>query len=274
MKFAMTLLAALGCSGCCCNGMEFTDKEPWKLAVLNEIANPQVPALDAGTANVFEIEVSYPRGWSQADEDAAIERVARREVKRLQRLIHAGAPSEDEEPVQLAEPQLAYTVRFVMLNPDASGQGGFAGDDCTACLPEAVAHHAVWVRRSGHAPIELNEMTRSQLLSGVELHGRFSVASPGDATVTVLNAPAEGHATLRLVESCKANVLLVEKKIETSPRKFEDKSWFELRETPCAGDAMTSRKIVGPTFESGGEAPSQRLIELLKQQLDALGIAH
>jgi hypothetical protein len=51
--------------------MEFTDTEPWKIAVLNETANPQVLALDAGTANVFEIEVSYPRGWTQADYDSA-----------------------------------------------------------------------------------------------------------------------------------------------------------------------------------------------------------
>jgi hypothetical protein len=55
-------------------------------------------------------------------------------VKRLQLLIHAGGPSDDAEIVVPAEQERSFIVRFVMLNPDASGQGGFAGADCAACV--------------------------------------------------------------------------------------------------------------------------------------------
>lgn len=270
----MPLVAALGCSGCCCNGMEFTDTEPWKNAVLNEVANPQVRALDAGTANVFEIEVSYPRLWTQADEDAALERAARREVKWLQFLIHAGGPSEDLHDATAHEQEPSYVVRFVVLNPDASGHGGFVGADCAVCLPEAVAHHAALLRTSGLAPFDLQKVTREELMKGFELHGRFTVGSPADANSMTITAPPEGRAKLRLVESCKATVLLVEKKVEISPRKFEEQRWYELRDAPCASDATTTREVVGPVFKSDGEPPSQRLIELLKKQLDASHIPH
>jgi hypothetical protein len=68
-------------------------------------------------------------------------------------------------------------------------------------------------------------------------------------------------------------VLLVEKKVETSLGKFEERSWYELRDTPCARDATTTRDFEGPQFTSV-DALSHPRVQFLRKQLDARGIAY
>lgn len=287
MRSVFTLAVAMSVAGCCCPGAEFTDAEPWKLAVQRETANPQIYALEPGTANVFEVELSYPRGWTQQDEAGAAERVAQREVQRLQALLVAngGDPGEKVEvsPLPKRTMELSSAVRFVVLHPSASlERDNYDGADCGPCLRDAMAKHALLLRNSGFAPLDLQTVTHEQLVAGVELHGHFSVGSPADTALLALDAPPEGRATLRLVESCKAKVLRVEKKLNVGngsgviavPR-YEEHAWYELRDTPCAGDGVTSRRDVGPQFNAGqGVAPSQRRVWELQQQLDRLGVAH
>ena len=287
MRSVFTLAVAMSVAGCCCPGAEFTDAEPWKLAVQRETANPQIYALEPGTANVFEVELSYPRGWTQRDEDAAAERAAQREVQRLQALlaahgVDAGA-SVPAPAVEVRPLERSLVVRFVLVHPSASlERDSYQGADCIPCAREAAANHAVLLRSSGFAPIDLQTVTREQLIAGVELHGHFSFGSASEENTSSLAAPPEGRATLRLVESCKAKVLRVEKKLNVGngsgviavPR-YEEHAWYELRDTPCAGDGVTSRRDVGPQFNAGqGVAPSQRRVWELQQQLDRLGVAH
>lgn len=287
MRALLTLAFVMCAAGCCCPGAEFTDREEWKLAVQREKANPQVYALEAGTANVFEIELSYPRGWTQADEDAAAERAAQREVARLQTLLvaHGGDPGPKVTVTEVtARPlQRALVVRFVVVHPSSSQlRDSYEGGDCRPCEREARTNHAVLLRSAGFAPLNLQTVTREQLLAGVELHGRFSVGSPAEDNTLSLEAPPEGRATLRLVESCKAEVLRVEKKLNAgngggviAVPQYVDHAWYELRDTPCAGDAATTKAAEGPQFETGERTPpSLRRAWELGAQLDRLGVAH
>jgi hypothetical protein len=78
-------LGALLLSGCCCNpfsGSESTRE--WDRVVSRERANRQTEALEAGTANVFVLEVSLPAGLTQAEQDALDDRRLRREVAALE----------------------------------------------------------------------------------------------------------------------------------------------------------------------------------------------
>lgn len=287
MRALFVATFVMACGGCCCPGAEFTDHEEWKHAVQRETANPQLYSLEAGTANVFEVEIKYPRGWTQELEDAAAERAAQREVVRLQQLLAANgvdAGTQLKVAAVTAQPlELSLVVRFVLVHPSASQErDSYQGADCKPCAREAIANHAVLMRSSGFSPVDLQTVTHEQLVAGVELHGHFSVGSASESNTISLAAPPEGRATVRLVESCKAKVLRVEKKLNAgngggviAVPNYVEHAWYELREAPCAGDGTTTRNLVGPQFVSGESTPpSLRRAWELRQQLDQLGIAH
>ncbi len=78
-------LCAVLLSGCCCNPFSgSTSSSEWDRVVARERANRQTEALEAGTANVFVIEVSLPAGLTQAEQDALDDRRLRREVAALE----------------------------------------------------------------------------------------------------------------------------------------------------------------------------------------------
>ncbi|PZR08407.1 MAG: hypothetical protein DI536_24830 [Archangium gephyra] len=286
MKYSLLCLLL---SGCCCGLMpSSTDTRDWDDAVAREKRNRQVYALEAGTANVWELEVAYPEGWSVADEDAAQERKTLKEIRRLQELLESKGIKLDT-PLQELPPEppkramrTAYTLRFSTIFPEVrtlSASGAFNDARCHQCIRAA---RGLYVSSFGSVPIDLQTVTREDLLAGVRVTGRGSIESIATDSQTEFDLPPEGQVQLRLVESCPAKLVKVTDSIKVSngdgviavPR-YEERSWFELRGATCVGSGGVDRKDIGPVVQpSTRSSPSAERLMLLRSQADRANIVY
>ncbi len=271
-------------SGCCCSLPASADTDQWKHAVEREKNNPQIYALEAGTLNVFEVEVSYPKGWTQADEEQAAERAALREVRRLKELLvahGADAGTLENPPAPERRSWVASSrTQFSIIHPSGAFEDSLSGGDCQPCRTEAARHHAVLLSSFGWSPLNLQTVTREQLVAGVELSGGVTVRSPGDRDGVSITAPPEGSTRMLLVESCPATVAWLNGSVRTgngsgviAVPQHEERSWYELRGATCGNGAVTTSQKVGPEF-APGQAKSQARIWELRTRLQQLGVAY
>jgi len=267
-SFAM--LSLLWVSGCCCSLPASADTDQWKRAVEREKSNPQIYALEAGTLNVFEVEVSYPKGWTQADEEQAAERTALREVRRLQELLGAHGVDAGALEIPPAPEKRSWVAssrtQFSLIHPRGAFEDSLSGSDCQPCRSEAARHHAVLLSSFGWSPFNLQTVTHEQLVAGVDLSGSVTVRSPGDTESVNIVAPPEGSTRLRLVESCAATVALLNGSVSTgngsgviAVPQHEERSWYELRGATCGNGAITTTQKVGPEFTPGTAKSQSRI---------------
>ncbi|MGV3620227.1 MAG: hypothetical protein ACO1OB_05400 [Archangium sp.] len=284
MKYSLLLLLL---SGCCCDlKPSTTDTTDWDDAVAREKSNRQVYALEAGTANVWEVEVAYPEGWTVADEDAAQERKTLKEIRRIQDVLVAhGIKVEDLQQLPPEAPKRAmrsaYTLRFATIFPEVSvlSYGGDLSDTrCDVCQRRA---KGLYVNSFGAVPIDLQTVTREDLQAGARVTGN-SLESIAADTRTDFEIPAEGQAQLRLVESCPAQLVKVTATIKVSngdgviaTPKYEDRSWFELRGATCVQSGGVTRNDVGPIVKpSRNASPSAERLMFLRAQADRANIVY
>lgn len=285
MKYSLLFLVL---SGCCCDFKpSSTDTTDWDQSVAREKRNRQVYALEAGTANVWELEVAYPEGWTTADEDAAAERRTLREIRRIQDIlvahnIEVGA-LQTPPPAQPSRPmRTAYTLRFTTIFPQVSmlAYGGDMSDSrCDLCQRRA---KGFYVNSFGDVPVDLQTVTREDLRAGARVLRGGSVESIGADSRADFELPAEGQVQLRLVESCPAQLVKVTDSIKVSNGdgviavpKYEDRSWFELRGATCVTSSGTERNDVGPVVkQSAGSTPSAEKLMLLRAQADRANIVY
>lgn len=262
-------------AGCCCS-LPSSDTAEWDQAVAREKRNQQIYALEAGTVNVWELEVSFPEGWTQADEDAAVERATLRELRRLQDLlkpagVDVGDPQALPPPLQPRALRPAYRVRFSTLFPEVvtlAAEGRLSDGRCEPCRRAAKGIYAMGF---GSVPVDLQTVTRIELQAGVKLKDRAWYESiDGDRGESFM-VPPEGQVQLRLVESCPAKLVRVTQSTHVSngsgviatPR-YEDRAWYEVRDAKCADGGGATREELGPTFQTGRstEASGRRLMRL------------
>lgn len=263
-------------SGCCCS-IPSSDTAEWDQAVKRETANPQIYALHPGTANVWEIEVAYPEGWTQADEDEAMERAAQRGVRALQDQLTARGV--DPGPLQVLPPpplprglRTAWTARFVTLFPEVpmlAAEGQMSSLKCRECVASANRSHASYVINFGVTPVDLRTTTREALQAGVKITERGWFQSMGDENGATFAIPVEGAATLRLVESCPVTLARVQMKVKVGAYsgiaevpKMQEATWYEARDAKCVQSAATVRTEVGPSFKTNSPPSARRLMEL------------
>jgi len=281
---SFAVLSVFWVSGCCCSLPPSVDTDQWKRAVEREKSNPQIYALEAGTLNVFEVEISYPKGWTQDDEEQAAERAVLREVRRLQTLlsahgVDAGALETPPAPERRSWVASSRT-RFSVIHPSGAFEDALSGGDCQPCRSEAMRHHAVMLSSFGWSPLNLQTVTREQLLAGVDLPGTVTVRSPGDLDGVSITAPPEGSTRMRLVESCPATVAWLSGSVSTgngsgviAVPQYAERSWYELRGATCGDGAVTRSQKLGPEFAPGTAKSQARLWEL-RSRLQQLGVAY
>lgn len=265
------LLLLLGASGCCCDPGAKEDASRWAQAVKREAANRQSYALEAGTANVFKVELFLPRGATKELLETDEERFLQREADELERAIAAKrglpVPPPSNVPVPGREAlELRETVEFTVLWPQPGEllEGSHAGPS-----------YAVDVRRLesfGWLPVDPRSVTAEQLQQGVELHGSASLEGLKTSEHQTLRIPRAGRAVLTLVRSCKADVVEVTRSklsngsgVIAVPTRGPEQRWLELANAPCA--APLSVHVSGGPIPELGSTPSEARVQALRQQL-------
>lgn len=255
------LLAVVSVVSGCSNPFSSSNSTAeWDQAVKRETNNPQIYGLSPGTANVFELELSLPRGATAESLATAEELILQRRVKELRHTLDRNDRSALPDDLEVRA-----RVRFTVIHPAPGQLREMLNDDCRAC--DARAQHRL--RSFGSTPFDLQSVTAEQLNAGVEVKqsASFELIFSGER-IDLPISPA-GRAVVKLVESCPAKVEVVTRDVTVGQfsgimtiNKTAPRSWVELREATCATESSLS--VIGGPIPQAPYSETNRLIQQLE----------